>query len=112
MHLVLWYVVFVFHQYDVCKTHVGSVYVGGYGGLSGFNNYLIINIEKDLIRINRIHIRQCVRTNGIPANESRDLFTVTYELMCVILNFACLDNHMNYLKKSYRVKKCILLNIL
>ena len=73
---------------------------------------LIINIEKDLIRINRIHIRQCVRTNGIPANESRDLFTVTYELMCVILNFACLDNHMNYLKKSYRVKKCILLNIL
>ena len=22
------------HQYDVCKKYVGSVYVGGYGGLS------------------------------------------------------------------------------
>ena len=22
------------HQYDVCKNYVGSVYVGGYGGLS------------------------------------------------------------------------------
>ena len=24
----------VCHQYDVCKNSVGSVYVGGYGGLS------------------------------------------------------------------------------
>ena len=32
MHLALWYVVLVFHQYDVCKNYVGSVYVGGYGG--------------------------------------------------------------------------------
>ena len=24
----------VCHQYDVCKNCVGSVYVGGYGGLS------------------------------------------------------------------------------
>ena len=24
----------VFHQYDVCKNYVGSVYVGGYSGLS------------------------------------------------------------------------------
>ena len=30
----LWYVVLVCHQYDVCKNYVGSVYVGGYGGLS------------------------------------------------------------------------------
>ena len=38
MHLALWYVVLVCHQYDVCKNYVGSVYVGGYGGLreSGF----------------------------------------------------------------------------
>ena len=28
------YVVLVCHQYDVCKYYVGSVYVGGYGGLS------------------------------------------------------------------------------
>ena len=34
MHLALWYVVLVCHQYDVCKNSVGSVYVAGYGGLS------------------------------------------------------------------------------
>ena len=34
MHLALWYVVLVCHQYDVCKNYVGIVYVGGYGGLS------------------------------------------------------------------------------
>ena len=28
MHLALWYVVLVCHQYDVCKNSVGSVYVG------------------------------------------------------------------------------------
>ena len=33
MHLALWYVVIVCHQYDVCENSVGSVYVGGYGGL-------------------------------------------------------------------------------
>ena len=34
MHLAHWYVVLVCHQDDVCKKYVGSVYVGGYGGLS------------------------------------------------------------------------------
>ena len=34
MHLPLSYVVLVCHQYDVCKTYVGSVYVGGCGGIS------------------------------------------------------------------------------
>ena len=34
MHRALRYVVHVCHQYDVCKNSVGSVYVGGYGGLS------------------------------------------------------------------------------
>ena len=34
MHLALCYVVLVCHQYNVCKNYVGSVYVGGYGGLS------------------------------------------------------------------------------
>ena len=33
MHLSLWYVVLVCHQYDVCEKSVGSVYIGGYGGL-------------------------------------------------------------------------------
>ena len=34
IHLAPWYVVLVCHQYDVCENSVGSVYVGGYGGLS------------------------------------------------------------------------------
>ena len=34
MHLSLWYVVIVCHQYDVCENYVGIVYIGGYGGLS------------------------------------------------------------------------------
>ena len=34
MHLALWYVVLVCHQYDVCKNYVGSVFVIGYGSLS------------------------------------------------------------------------------
>ena len=34
MHLSLWYVVLVCHQYDVCENYVGSMYIGGYGGLS------------------------------------------------------------------------------
>ena len=34
MHLALWCVVLVCHQYGVCENSVGSVYVGGYGGLS------------------------------------------------------------------------------
>ena len=34
MHLALWYGVLVCHQYDVCENYVGSVYIGGYGGLS------------------------------------------------------------------------------
>ena len=28
VHLALWYVVLVCHQYDVCKNYVSSVYVG------------------------------------------------------------------------------------
>ena len=34
MHLALWYVVLLCHQYDVCENSVGSVYINGYGGLS------------------------------------------------------------------------------
>ena len=33
MHLTLWYIVFVCHQNEVCEDYIGSVYVGGYGGL-------------------------------------------------------------------------------
>ena len=34
MHLALWYVLLVCHQYDVCENSVGSVYVSGHDGLS------------------------------------------------------------------------------
>ena len=34
VHFVLWYIVLVCHQYDVCEDSIGSVYVGGYCGLS------------------------------------------------------------------------------
>ena len=32
--LPFWYVMLVCDQYDVCEDSVGSVYIGGYGGLS------------------------------------------------------------------------------
>ena len=34
MHLSLWYIVFVCHHNDVCENYIGSVYIGGYCGLS------------------------------------------------------------------------------
>ena len=34
MHLTLWHIVFVCHQNDVRDNYIGSVYVGGYCGLS------------------------------------------------------------------------------
>ena len=34
LHLTLWYSVFICHQNDVCENYIGSVYVGGYCGLS------------------------------------------------------------------------------
>ena len=34
VHLALWYVLLVCQQYDICENYVGSVYVGGYCGLS------------------------------------------------------------------------------
>ena len=34
MQLTLWHIVFVCHQNDICENYIGSVYVGGYCGLS------------------------------------------------------------------------------
>ena len=34
LNLTLWYIVFVHHQNDVCENCIGSLYVGGYCGLS------------------------------------------------------------------------------
>ena len=44
MHLALWYIVLVCHQYDVCQNCVGSVYVGGYGGLSESGLYVFCKL--------------------------------------------------------------------
>ena len=43
MHIALWYVVLVCRQYDVCKNHVGSVYVGGYGDVSESGLCVFVN---------------------------------------------------------------------
>ena len=43
-------------------------------------------------------MKQCVRTNEMYPNGTRGIFNVVYELMCVILNFTCSDNRMNYVK--------------
>ena len=51
IHLALWYVALVCHQYDVCKNYVGSVYYGGYGGLS-------------VLSCPRCPVVQCVRHRG------------------------------------------------
>ena len=49
MHLALWYVVLVCHQYDFCKNSVGSVYVGGYGGLSESGLLSLLEIVSSLL---------------------------------------------------------------
>ena len=45
MHLSLWYVVLVCHQYDVYENSVGSVYINGYGGLMCVLDTLVISGE-------------------------------------------------------------------
>ena len=44
MHLALWYVVLVCHQYDISENSVGSVYAGGYGGLSESRLYVFCKL--------------------------------------------------------------------
>ena len=34
LHLILWYIVFIFHQNNICENSIGSVCVGGYCDLS------------------------------------------------------------------------------
>ena len=34
VYLTLWFIVLICHQDDVCENYIGSVYVGGYCGLS------------------------------------------------------------------------------
>ena len=42
VHLTLYYIVIVCHQDDVCENYIGSVYDGGYFGLSdsGLKSYV------------------------------------------------------------------------
>ena len=32
--MIVIFTLFYSHQYDVCENYVGSMYIGGYGGLS------------------------------------------------------------------------------
>ena len=34
MHLTHWYIVCVYHQSEACENSIGSVYIGGYSGLT------------------------------------------------------------------------------
>ena len=57
MHLALWYVVLVGHQNDVCESSVGSVYVGGYGGLSEADSVSSVNCVQSaflLVKVRRL----------------------------------------------------------
>ena len=40
MYLTLWYIVFVCYQDDVFENYIGSVYVGGYCGLTESGLYV------------------------------------------------------------------------
>ena len=46
MHLSLWYLVLLCHQYDVCDNSVGSAYIGGYGGLSESGVVSSVNVRR------------------------------------------------------------------
>ena len=52
MHLALWYVVLVCHQYE---NYVGSVYIGGYGGLSESGLYVF----RELCPVSFLVVGEC-----------------------------------------------------
>ena len=55
MHISLWYVVLVCHQYDVCENSAGSVYTGGYGGLSEIGLYVF----RELCPVSFLVVGEC-----------------------------------------------------
>ena len=57
MYLARWYVVLVCHQYDVCENSVGSVYIGGYGGLSESG----LGVFRDLCPVSFLVVGKCRR---------------------------------------------------
>ena len=55
MHLALWYVVLVCHQYDVCENYVSRGYIGGYGGLSESG----LCVFRDLCPVSFLVVGEC-----------------------------------------------------
>ena len=55
MHLSLWYVVLVCHQYYVCENYVGSVCIGGYGGLSDSG----LSVFRELCPVSFLVVGEC-----------------------------------------------------
>ena len=55
MPLSLWYVVLVCHPYDVCENYVGSVYIGGYVGLSEIN----LSVFRELCPVSFLVVGEC-----------------------------------------------------
>ena len=70
MHLALWYVVLFCHHYDVCENSVGSVSVGGYGGLSKSGLcvfcklcpvcFLVVGKGPSVVNVYLDHLKFCV----------------------------------------------------
>ena len=58
MHLSLCYVVLVCNQYDVCEDSVGSVYIGGYGGLSESR----LCVFRELCPVSFLLVGECCHT--------------------------------------------------
>ena len=54
-HLAPWYVVLVCHQCDVCENSVGSVYIGGYSGLSESG----LSVFRELCPVSFLVVDEC-----------------------------------------------------
>ena len=53
--LFLCVILHVFHQYDVCENSVGSVYIGGYGGLSDSG----LSVFRELCPVSFLVLGEC-----------------------------------------------------
>ena len=91
MHLALWYVVLVCHQYDVCKNYVGSVY----GGLSESghlsSHHVLANKLMNLLCVPKqheasLHIKDSLVTETILTSPPQGgLLALTSALVTLLL---------------------------
>ena len=80
MHLALWYVPLVCHQYDVCENSVGSVYVGGYGGLSESGLCVFCKLCPVCFLVVTMYVVLCLLPRPMGGNGSHSNFQLIGEL--------------------------------